>query len=212
MEPKYCNKIVKMLTFLICSLVIAPSLQGRNEVLIRGVGGLVDGLIRGQQQSRAIRRHPSPARGSSRGSSSQWDRYQRQAAEQQRRFENDRLRQIEVEQRRLQKEADNRARQLEVQRKKAETEAAKAEAQRLEMQRLQRLSEEQRMQRQLADDRRRQIEMEKQELALDRQRWKEEADHEGWFVFGIHIPSWLWQAGVVGVLGWILSLIFRRGR
>ena len=129
---------------------------------------------------------------------------QRQQAENQR--------QQAAEQRRLQREEENRARQLEVQRRRAEADAAKAEAQRIETMRLQRLAEEQRMQRQLADDRRRQIEMEKQKLALDRQRWKEEADHEGWFVFGVHIPSWLWQAGVVGILGWILSLIFRRGR
>lgn len=58
-------------------------------------------------------------------------------------------RQQQAEQRRLQKEADNRARQLEIQCKKAETDAAKAEAQRLEMQRLQSLSEERRLQQQL---------------------------------------------------------------
>lgn len=118
----------------------------------------------------------------------------RQQQAEQRRMQAEWSRQQRAEQRRLQKEADNRARQLEVQQKKAEAEAAKAEAQRLEMQRLQRLSEEQRMQRQLAEDRRRQYEVEQQKLALDRQRWKEEADHDGWFVLGVHIPSWLWKS------------------
>lgn len=110
-------------------------------------------------------------------------------------------RQQQAEQRRLQKEAENRARQLEIQRKKAEADAAKAEAQRLEMQRVQRLSEEQRIQRQLIEDRRRQYEIEQQKLALDRQRWKEEADHEGLEIFGIRIPSWLWQWAVTALIG-----------
>ena len=109
-------------------------------------------------------------------------------------LEKDRQQQFQAEQRRLQREAEARARELEVQRKKAEADAAKAEAQRLESLRLQRLSEEQRMQRQLAEDRQRQLEMERQKLALDRQRWKEEADHDGWFFLGVHIPSWLWKS------------------
>lgn len=127
---------------------------------------------------------------------------QRQQTEQ-RRQQAEWNRQQQAEQRRLQKEAENRARQLEVQRKKAEAEAAKAEAQRLEMARLQRLSEEQRMQQQLAEDRKRQLEMEKQKLALDRQRWAEEADHDGWSFLGVTIPSWLWKS-IVGSLAFAI--------
>ena len=76
---------------------------------------------------------------------------------------------------------------------------------RLEMQRLQQLSEEQRVQRQLMEDRRRQYEIEQQKLALGRQRWKKEADHDGWLFFGIHIPSWLWK-GIATSLGTALLL------
>ena len=133
----------------------------------------------------------------------------RDEAERQRR-EKEWQRQQQAEQRRLQKEAEIRARQLEIQRKKAEADAAKAEAQRLEMQRLQRLSEEQRMQRQLIEDRRRQYEIEQQNLALDRQRWKEESDHEGWFVLGGHIPSWLWQWAVTALIGGIVVCLIRK--
>ena len=79
----------------------------------------------------------------------------------------------------------------------------KLERERLESLRLQRLSEEQRLQRQLAEDRQRQLELEKQKLALDRQRWKEEADHDGWFVLGVHIPSWLWKS-VAGSLAFAI--------
>ena len=117
-----------------------------------------------------------------------------QEAARQQKLERERQQQFQAEQRRLQREAEARARELEVLRKKAEADAAKAEAQRLESLRLQRLSEEQRMQRQLAEDRQRQLEMERQKLALDRQRWKEEADHDGWFFLGVHIPSWLWKS------------------
>ena len=62
----------------------------------------------------------------------------------------------------------------------------------------------------------RQYEMEKQRLALDRQRWREEADKQGIEICGYTVPSWLWQSvvasAVFGLMCLLLKCMFCRRR
>lgn len=191
----YCDMWLKQLLVVLVAGTVVGMAEARprriDPTVGRALGGFLNQISTAQRESE-MRANQEAAR----LQKLERERQQQQLAEQRRlqKLEKDRQQQFQAEQRRLQREAEARARELEVQRKKAEADAAKAEAQRLESLRLQRLSEEQRMQRQLAEDRQRQLEMERQKLALDRQRWKEEADHDGWFFLGVHIPSWLWKS------------------
>ena len=94
--------------------------------------------------------------------------------------------------------------QLEYQRQRqAELQRQRLEAERLERQRNLEIQQ-------------RQYEMEKQRLALDRQRWREEADKQGIEICGYMVPSWLWQSvvasAVFGLMCLLLKCMFCRRR
>lgn len=102
----------------------------------------------------------------------------------------------QLRQQQQQQAAYERQRQLEYQRQQEQLRQRQVEAERLQRQRD--IQEQQR-----------QYEIEKQRLALDRQRWREEADKQGIEICGYMVPSWLWQSMVASAAFGLICLLLK---
>lgn len=113
-------------------------------------------------------------------------------------------------QQKLQQQAYERQQRQQQQQQAAYERQQQLEYQRQQEQLRQRQVEAERLQRQRdIQEQQRQYELEKQRLALDRQRWREEADKQGIEICGYMVPSWLWQSMVASAAFGLICLLLK---